>query len=564
MKKILYIFAIAAAALFPACDLDREIETEITPKYANFSYDYTMERANGLYGPLQQGFRYFGNAMMASATDEAEFVTQSSEVQTFNLGSWSSRYNPDNKWAYYFDAIRRCNLFLENSENVDFEKWRLDPDPSAQIIYQTNLAKLENRKKEARFLRAYYHFELLKRYGGIPVMDRTYGLRDDYRSITRASIRSVADFIDGECIELGGEEGLPVKYEDNSDFGRVTRGAALALRSRLLLYLASDLFNDPSWAQGYANPEYISVTGDRTEKWAYAAEAALDFITGMDGVYSLANDYSKFGKDMNLPELIWFRMENMTNDIEHSNSAIGFIGGGTGNTPTGNLVDAYQMNDGTAFDWDNPDHKTDPYANRDPRLKMTILTNNEVYKGRPVEIWEGGQDAPPIEFSTRTGYYLRKFLDEDLNLVEGNTSRHFWTYFRLAEIYLNYAEALNESDPGNPDIKKYIDLVRGRTGVGMPEMPAGSQAEVRKFIRNERRVELAFEDHRAWDTRRWMTAGDQECLKIKGVRVTGSAQDAFTYEPFDVEERVFSPQMYFYPIPLSEVNVTGWPQNPLW
>ena len=546
------------------CNLDREIHTEISPEYANSNYNYTMMRANGLYGPLQRGFKYIDDAMMASATDEAEFVIQWANVQNFNLGSWSQRSNPDNKWGHYFDAIRRCNLFLENSNNVDFEQWMLDPDESQQMIYYTNLEKLENRKKEARFLRAFYHFELMKRYGGIPIMERTYSLQDDYSILKRNSLQEVIDFIVDECEALIDDDGLPLNYEENLDYGRITKGAALALRSRTLLYAASDLYNNNLWAVGYENPELISTTGNRQEKWAAAAAAAKDLIDLEDSPYKLSDDYRKIGRDANDSELILFRIENKSNDLERINYSIGFVGGGTGNMPTGNLVDSYQMADGSKFDWNAPDAKANPYGNRDPRLKMSVITNNDTYKGRPIEIWEGGRDGQPIERSTTTGYYLRKFLDENIDLLQNGSSVHVWIYFRLSEVFLNYAEALNESDPGNPDIKKYVDLVRSRPGVNMPGMTVANQNDVREFIRNERRVELAFEDHRAWDTRRWMIADKPENLIIRGVKVTIDPYGSFIYQPVEIEKRVFEPQMYFYPIPENEINITGWPQNPLW
>lgn len=438
MKKSVYIIALTSLCLLGSCNLDREIQTDISPQYAYRNFDYTMMRANGLYGPLLRGFKYIDDAMMASATDEAEFVVQWANVQNFNQGSWSERLNPDNKWGHYFDAIRRCNLFLENCDNVDFDQWKMDPDENQQIIYRKNLAKLENRKKEARFLRAFYHFELMKRYGGIPVMDRTYSLKDDYTVLTRRPLQDVIDFIVGECKELAGDEGLPVSYEENLDYGRITKGAALALRSRVLLYAASDLYNNSAWTEGYEHPELISLTGDRRTKWAEAAQAAKDLILMPESPYSLCNDYSKIGKDANISELILFRIESQSNDLERINYPIGYLGGGTGNMPSGNLVDAYQKSNGEMFDWTKLANDADPYANRDPRLKMSIITNNDIYKGRPVEIWEGGKDGQPIERSTRTGYYLKKFLDENINLFENGTSVHVWPYFRLAEIFINF------------------------------------------------------------------------------------------------------------------------------
>jgi hypothetical protein len=136
----------------------------------------------------------------------------------------------------------------------------------------------------------------------------------------------------------------------------------------------------------------------------------------------------------------------------------------------------------------------------------------------------------------------------------------------LAEIYLNYAEALNEYNPGHADIKINYDRVRTRTGVAMPVLPAGlSQAEVRERIRNERRVEFAFEDHRAWDVRRWMTAPATLGAPLRGINITKTGTTTFNYAPFVVEQRVFLPKMYFYPIPEGELNISkGLVQNPMW
>ncbi|HEX7016742.1 MAG TPA: RagB/SusD family nutrient uptake outer membrane protein, partial [Cyclobacteriaceae bacterium] len=248
------------------------------------------------------------------------------------------------------------------------------------------------------------------------------------------------------------------------------------------------------------------------------------------------------------------------------NYPIGYDLGMSGTTPSQNLVDAYEMADGSKFDWNNPAHAAAPYENRDPRLARTVLTNNTFFKDRPVEAWTGGRDGKGTPLATRTGYYLRKYVDENLNLLQGNTSVHSWILFRLAEIYLNYAEALNEYDPGNPDIKTYVDLVRARPGVEMPPLPDGlSQAEMRDRIRNERRVELAFEGHRFWDVRRWMVASETLGSTLAGVDITKTGTDQFTYTPVNVENRVVDPRMYLYPIPQSELLLAGgWAQNPLW
>jgi hypothetical protein len=153
----------------------------------------------------------------------------------------------------------------------------------------------------------------------------------------------------------------------------------------------------------------------------------------------------------------------------------------------------------------------------------------------------------------------------DLNLTTGTTSVHSFIVFRLAETYLNYAEALNEVNPGHADVKIYVDKVRQRASVAMPPLPVGlSQAQTREAIRHERRVELAFEDHRYWDLKRWMIAPDVLGAPLRGVEITKNPDLTFSYQLITVENRVFEPKMYFYPIPQSEIFITGWKQNPLW
>lgn len=272
------------------------------------------------------------------------------------------------------------------------------------------------------------------------------------------------------------------------------------------------------------------------------------------------------------------RRSTPDNSFESASFPVGFDLGKSGTTPSQNLVDAYEMADGSKFDWSNPAEAAFPYANRDPRLYMTVITNNSAFGtgtiangggtgARKVEIWKGGRDGKGIALATKTGYYMKKYTDESLNLLSGRTSVHSWILFRLPEMYLNYAEALNEYDAGNPDIKKYADLVRSRNGVNMPPLPSGlSQNEMRERIRNERRVEFAFEGQRFWDVRRWMEGPRYFGVPLQGVDITKTGADTFTYNKMNVENRVFSPSMYLYPIPQSEVVVSNGVliQNPLW
>jgi hypothetical protein len=199
-------------------------------------------------------------------------------------------------------------------------------------------------------------------------------------------------------------------------------------------------------------------------------------------------------------------------------------------------------------------------------MLMTIIVNNATYKGRAVEIWPGGKDGPGKPRATRTGYYLRKFVDENIDLMQNKTSAHAWIYFRYAEVLLNYAEAMNEAY-GPDDVpagftlsaRAALNLVRKRNGVNMPDVVAATTDEFREKVRSERRIELAFEEHRFWDVRRWKTGEEALGGDIFGVNVVLNDDDTFTYEypSAPVERRVFEEKMYRYPIPRSEIDKTS-------
>jgi hypothetical protein len=563
MKKNILLLGVMALLILSACqDLEREIVTTLSEKQVTESYDYTEARANSVYSELRNGFSYISGAMMASATDEAEFTLETAYVQNINTGFWNATSNPDNVWEHYYEGIRKANQFMVSADSVDLEAYRLNPNVSSQEEYQRRLAEIENWKVEVRLLRAYFYFELVKRYGGVPILTEALTLDDNYLDFDRKPLSECIQFIITECDDAANL--LPVTYPD-VDLGRVTKGTALAIKSRVLLYAASDLFNTTSWASSYANTDLISVTGDRQAKWKAAADAAKAVIDL--NAYSLSSSYSGLfsAANYNDGEVILAVRNGDSNSFEKACAPISYQDGQSGTTPSQNMVDAYEMADGSKFDWNNAAHAADPYSNRDPRLKMSILTNNTDYKGRPVECWTDGKDGKGTVRATKTGYYMLKYVDTGLDLQQGMTSVHTWIMIRLAEVYLNYAEALNEYSPGHDDIATYVNMVRARGGVNMPALPTGlSQQEMREKIRNERMVEFAFEDHRAWDVRRWMIADQTLGVPLRGVEITKS-ESGFTYNPITVENRAFQPKMYLYPIPQSELNIMkDWVQNPLW
>jgi len=334
-------------------------------------------------------------------------------------------------------------------------------------------------RAEVRLLRALYYFELIKRYGGVPLVDKSTYTDDELKQFKRKTFDECTEFIKAECDSVYPQlKDTWVGFSSEKWRGRITQAVALALKARLLLYAASPL-NNPS---------------NDVAKWIAAAKAAHDVIAL--GKYGLHNSYSGLfrlgnGADGNT-EVIFAIQGWARNDFERMNYPVGYSQGGQGSTcPSQNLVDAYEMKatgmaigePGSGYDPANP------YAGRDPRLGMSILTNNTSFKGRPVESWVGGLDGLGKLNATTTGYYLRKFVDEGLDLEKNTSSVHTWVLFRYAEILLDYAEAMNEAygpetaSGYSMTAKAAVDQVRQRPGVNMPLLPPGlSKEEMREHI----------------------------------------------------------------------------------
>lgn len=558
-KFFSYIYisaAISIAFTLSSCNgfLDRE-EDSFIDKTATFdSYNRTKQYLTYAYTLLPDGLNRFSReAMLASATDDAEFAIESAEIQQFNNGSWNALNNPDDVWNRYYSGISKCCTLLENTNHVNLDISRLDPDK--QVEYANSLKDIRMWRAEARFLRAYFHFELLKRYGPIPIVTSTLSINGNHENTPRPTMKEVVDFIAKECDIAADTLELTPWRNVNDAFGRATKGAALALKSRLLLYAASPLYVDFGDTNEANKPTDVAL-------WKSAADAAKAVIDLNQ--YELASSYADlFKNDFQNKEYIFVRRYAANSDFEKSNFPVSF-GGQGGTNPSQNLVDDYEMLDGTPFDWNDPAKAAQPFENRDARLGATILMNMAPFKGKKVATYPEGADATPNPNATKTGYYLRKFLNEDVNIqTGGSSSGHVVPLFRLAEIYLNYVEALNECDPTNPDIALYLNKVRNRAS--LPNVSALSQEQMRAVIQHERRVELAFEEHRSWDVRRWKIASSTLGAPLMGVQIERKPLGGYTYMPVKVEQRVFQPKMYWYPIPQSEVlKLKQWKQNNGW
>ncbi|MDP4240698.1 MAG: RagB/SusD family nutrient uptake outer membrane protein [Bacteroidota bacterium] len=552
MKKYFpLIYIITIGLLITSCNkLDTKIDTSLTDKNVATNYNTIWSFGYAPYTYLTSGFYSIDNNLFAAVSDEAEQTASTSNTQLFNQGSWNAYNNPDNVYSHHYKAIRAANYFLENSTNYkSFLALNRDTISDRQRQYKLDVQDVAWLRNESHVLRAYYYFDLAKRYGGVPLVKKTL-LPTDNTDLPRANFDDIINYVVSEIDAVKDSLQVDWKSFDVSKDGRITKGAALAIKSRALLYAASPLHNP---------------TNDVT-KWQKAASAAHDVIALNQ--YSLANNYQNLfiiDNTVLSPETIWAIRIGASNDLEKKNYPIGTPGGSSGVTPSQNLVSAYEY---TGI----PD-PANPYTNRDPRLGFSIVKNNDSWNGRTIQTWIGGTDAWDKTNTSKTGYYLKKFLNTNLNLVNNQSNLRSWIVFRYGEILLNYAEAMNEAyGPDNDNgwgmtARQAINAVRNRTGVAMPAVIAANQTELRDKIKLERRIELAFEDHRYWDLLRWKDAENVLNQPLKGVKATKNADNSFSYSEYTVEKRVFiAPKMYYYPIPQTEISKSKgiMKQNPEW
>ena len=550
MKRIKLIIIVGLLTFFMgSCNyLDYSEVSYLHEENVFADWNRTQNFLADIYSRLPLGFTPIGGAMSESATDDAEFVLDYSSIQKFNDGSWSSILNLDDQWSNMYAGIRAVNLFLDEIKGRTFSdyKW-ID-------TYADKMAQFNNYPQEARFLRAYFYFQLIERYGDVPLI-KTVLTEAEANTVTPASFDDIVSFIVSECNDI--IPLLPVTYvgfTSAQETGRIRRGAAMALKARTLLYAASPLHN-PSGT---------------TQKWIDAAKAAKDLINA--GTFSLEANYNNFLNNVTSPELILDRREGNQNYFEVANFPVGYEGGNTGNCPTQNLIDAYEMRtNGLSISDPNSGYSAaNPYANRDPRFALTILYNTSTFKNKAVECWIGGANAYPKTNATKTGYYLKKYVIESVSLDPNSTStkQHTWVLFRYGEVLLNFAESMNEAY-GPEDAStlgmtalQAVNLIRTRAK--MPLFPAGlTKDQFRLKLQNERRIELAFEGQRFWDVRRWKIGSTTK--NIYGMDITKNTDGTFNYSKKLVESRVYEDKMNLYPIPLSELyknnklkQNTGW------
>ena len=511
-------------------------------------------------------------SMQSSIVDETE-LTWLRGCETHNFarlsptdlgrmnGAW---WGWDNRsWSTKWTNISNCNIFFERVDNVGF----------------TDEAEKTKLVGQVRFIRAFEYWDLIARWGAMPIITKSFSINDREEIVgqKRNTYKECIDFLVGELDQAAKE--LPANWSGD-DYGRATSVAALALKSRILLYAASPLMNEDVKIPevGYTTPE-----PDRWQKAAKAATEALDAAQAAGyELYNLDGDPSKNYQMIFMDntaankETLFARMGTNSaggesiSSCDQYNNPNGY-GGWGGNCPLQELVDAYEVvKDGVAskFDWNNPEEKANPYANRDPRFYATILYDGAKWMTRNVEtyfdvdsngnITGGGKDTKFGNDSwnaSPTGYNMKKFMDEGYALNSWNFCARNWIHLRMAELYLNKAEALYHTGD-EEGAREALKPVRQRAG--MPAVTA-TGADLLEAIKNERRIEFAFEEHRYFDVRRWKEAPKYFGSTVHAITIKKYPDGKKTYEVDKLRsdvggDRKWDDKMYWLPISKSEMD----------
>lgn len=549
MKKNIFYTIIAVVTLCGCVDLKYN---EVSVRDEDWIYGNPTEGVKNMvfdvYALMFNEFKTnYDGALMCSATDEADYALSLSDIHKFYNGGWSAANPFPETWARSYRAIAEIHTYLEKIDKVNLDEYKYDSN------YENMKLQFDLFPYELRYLRAYFYFELAKTYGDVPLVTTTL-TNAQANNVERTPVQQVFQYIVDECDAIA--EYLPYTYanEPNAEIGRATRATVLALKARTLLYAASPLFNKDN---------------DK-ELWHRAAAAAKDLLDRAEDWGLTLSDYASLWgqKAFFNSELILGMVRAESNDFEKANYPVGVENGNSGNCPTQSLVDAYEyQSDGQTFKQKHPGSvnvtRENPYEGLDPRFALTVVKNGDRWPSNgaqkiTIESYIGGFNGAPKYGATTTGYYLRKFVDGSCVTTYNNatTRRHTWIIFRLAEVYLNYAEAMfnyygdadTEGDLGL-SANAAVNVLRNRADISMPEFK-GSEGFMERY-RRERMVELAFEGHRFWDVRRWKMGPDF----FSGI-------DAAQLQLISGElildrkslDRKWDDRYYLYPIPQSEIQ----------
>ncbi len=618
MKKIKNTFTklllVAAILYTSACNKDffDQVPDDILTIEEIFNRrDLSEEWLAGVYNQIRDEAHRTNSTPWDVISDDAD-VSQRNTPFRVNLGNWNAASNYWNFWEHYYKGIRSATTFINNI------------DGNEQILLEREgEALIRQRKAEARFLRAFFYAELLKQYGPVILLgDEEIApdlpTDDPVMQIPRSPFDVCVDYIVSE-LDLAAQD-LPVHYINQqdmvADFCRASQILCKAVKSRLLLYAASPLFNGNSDYAGFTNPDgtpLMNTTND-ISKWQRAATAAKDVIdyaesSGQLGLYKVMqngeiNAFQSY-RDVFLDSwnIEWIMARNSNGLCSYQRSCTPRLASGYASMgPTQQLVDTYRMANGaipitgynsngepiinTASGYSETGFSSfrapgatrsvstyHMYINREPRFYATVtysgsdwINTTSGLGAREIQLYLTGESGKGGSHDySETGYLFRKNVSPTYDPRQTCAQRSY-VMMRYAEVLLNYVEALNEYDAGNPDVLKYLNQIRERGGIPALASDPG-QAEMRQEIRTERRIELTMEHLRYFDTRRWKIAEQTDAGPFYGMNVDGgtSNSDPNFFQRTAFESRVFRRAFYLFPIPQREVERNpNCVQNPGW
>jgi hypothetical protein len=607
------LFALTAGLTIFSCNSDF-LDTDPLNEISQSAVWADPGLADAFVTGIYQGFGNggFDEQMLASLTDEAIFTHPGRGITTITEGRTNSAddgwVNNTIFWGNMYSYIRRTNIAIDNLSNPQFEN-------TGGVV--------DRLLGEATFMRAYYYQQLARYYGGVPIIDRPYALGEETYEVPRNTWEETINFIVSDL-----DKAATLLSGKTMAAGRASELSALALKSRILIYAASDLHDGPTAKSksallaGYAQLDLLAYpSGNRAERWQkaqVAAKAVLDKGNGnlyglsgpvphADGIQNyINNSLSRNGGERELILARYFiSMKQEGGGRQGLFNGPNGYNNWAGNSPVQLLVDDYEMMDGTKFDWSNPEHAAAPYEKRDARFYASILYDGAQWKPRAnadkpkdplgqiqsgtYEVTAATGKARHFGLDTRnssiedwngsyTGYYTRKFIDPDPVIVDQNTWQEVpWPILRYTEAVLNYVEASIELGQEAEAIA-WLNQIRFR--VGQPAISSKGDA-LKEAYRNERRIEMAYEEQRYHDVRRWMIADETIGRKANTINITGTLKPGATvavyrYDPTSFsyvykvvpidpgkENRIWLDKIYFTPILRDELNRnTKLVQNP--
>lgn len=566
--KNIFLYALPVVFALTSC-VDLEYH-EVTLRDEEWTYEFFNDGVKNMVWDVYA--QMYNNELednstnfLAGATDEAQYALEIGAVNNYYNGGWSTANPMSSTWTKSYTALAEIHTILEKIDKIDLSEWEYNDN------YKIWQQQLENFPHELRFLRAYFYFELFKTYGDVPLVTTTL-TNGQANNMERTPADTIVKFIVDEIDEIA--PNLPTSYADEpyAEIGRATKAAAYALKARTLLYAASPLHN-PS--------------GDKA-KWK-AAALASKYVIDHAKIWglSLSSYGALWGNDAFFNKEIIFGLGRpSSNNFEMANFPMGVENASSGTCPTQSLVDLYEFQAdslkgktfGEVHKENTIDLSANPYIGLDPRFGLTVVKNGDEWPSngtqkKVIETFVGGFNGAPKYGATPTGYYLRKLVDGSCVTTTDNqvTKQHTWIVMRLAEFYLNYAEAMynyignayDADQDSNSSLDKSanyaINVLRNRAGIEMPEFTKEEGNWVERYER-ERLVELAFENHRFWDVRRWKK-GEKYFKNIAVATITDGGKTLTR----TIKTRNWDEKYNLFPIPQSEILINGkLKQNPGW